>query len=308
MSITTNQLTILPQPSAEPISTDASRRRRNSRRVFTTLSVTLVALGAFFPQAMGREPGPPRLDRPITKVLKPVEKSAVLGATGLDQRKGSWHPPHKVKAWTTRHKSRTFRVIQLPHCEHIETLITYNPAGETVRRAKLKSNGIAACTGSFHNPSSMALADFLQRNGSVLSPARTGRGFFAVHADRRLEISKDYHLIKGKTGVSALALGQRLLPLERDGFSVGFMNRVTDRMAIGLNKNFIFIVQGKSDIWRLSHFMQHKLPITTAINCDGGHVVKGKGPVHIVFRWATDSLEETIIAQSSRKSGKGGGT
>ena len=63
------------------------------------------------------------------------------------------------------------------------------------------------------------------------------------------------------------------------------MNRVTDRMAIGVNSNFIFIVQGRSDIWRLADFIGHKLPVTTAINCDGGHVVRGKAPVHIVFRW-----------------------
>jgi hypothetical protein len=82
-----------------------------------------------------------------------------------------------------------------------------------------------------------------------------------------------------------MALGQRLIPLQRDGFSLAFMNRVTDRMAIGVNDYFIFIVQGKSSIWRLADFMRRKLPCKTAINSDGGHVVRGKAPVHIVFRW-----------------------
>ena len=167
----------------------------------------------------------------------------------------------------------------------MEALISYNPQGETIREAKNCLGGIAASTGSFHNPKSMVLADFLQRKGTIMCPARTGRCFVAVDGIGALSISGDYNTIKGDPKFSAIALGQRLVPLMQDGFSTAFMNKVTDRMAVGLNKSFIFIVQGKSSVWRLSQFMQTKLPITTAINCDGGHVVRGKGPVHIVFRW-----------------------
>jgi hypothetical protein len=131
----------------------------------------------------------------------------------------------------------------------------------------------------------MALADFLQRGGNVISPARTGRSYMAVYANGMLDISHDYSMVKGKSGISALALGQRLLPLQMDGFSKAFMNKQTDRMAVALNSNYVFLIQGKSDIWRLSHFIKSKLPATSAVNCDGGHVVRGKGPVHIVFRW-----------------------
>ncbi len=229
------------------------------------------------------KPAPP-LKR-AARVLKPAEQACVLGVPAAKPKKDKWHPPHVVKQWMAVHKGRTFRVTQLPHCEHLETLITYDSSGETCKQAKLRTNGVIACTGSFHNSQSMALADFLQRDGAILAHARTGRSYVAVHADGRLGISQDYCAVKGKTGISALALGQRLVPLQRDGFSVAFMNKHTDRMAIALNQNFIFIIQGKSDIWRLSHFISNTLPVNSAINCDGGHVVRGKGPVHLVFRW-----------------------
>lgn len=173
----------------------------------------------------------------------------------------------------------------MPRCEHLEAVFTYNPSGETLGQAKKRVGGVASCSGSFHNPHSMVLADFFQRDGSVLTGARTGRGFFAVEDNGKMEISRNYTKVKGKSGVSALALGQFLIPLQNDGFPVGFMNRTTDRMAIGLNDNFIFIVQGKSDIWSLAAFMHDRLPVKVAINSDGGHVVRGKAPVHIVFRW-----------------------
>lgn len=254
-------------------------------RLILILVFLVVAINLMLPFVSHREKPKttPKIKRAVV-VLKPADSSHILG--GVQQvKKSKWHPPHVLKVWMTKHKGRTFRVTQLPRCEHIETLITYDGSGETLKQAKLRTGGIAACTGSFHNPQTMALADFLQRNGAVVSPARTGRCFMAVHADGSLQISGDYGAVKGRTGVSALALGQRLLPLQQDGFSKAFMNEVTDRMAVALNKNFIFIIQGKSDIWRLADFIAHKLPANSAINCDGGHVVRGKGPVHIVFRW-----------------------
>lgn len=252
-------------------------------------AVAVIAVTAFVVSiSVADAPEDTSAQEPVAVALGPTATAMVLGAPEMPPREealGAWHPPHVVKVWTTTHKGRVFRVTQLPHCEHLETVITYDPAGETLARAKQRMGGIAACTGSFHNSRTMALADFLQRNGSLISSARTGRSFVAIREDGRIDISEDYPGVKRNPQFSALALGQRLVPLRQDGFSAAFMNRVTDRMAIGLNSNFIFIVQGRSDIWRLADFIGHKLPVTTAINCDGGHVVRGKAPVHLVFRW-----------------------
>ncbi len=196
------------------------------------------------------------------------------------------HPRHMVKVWLAKHRGRTFRVIQLPRCEHMESVIAYNRRGETKEEAKARLGGVAVCTGAFHHSRSMALADFYQVDGCILSSATTGRWFFAIMDDGSVDLSGEYGLLKGAPGVNALALGQRLAPaLYRDGFSTAFMNRVTDRMALGMSYDYIFIVQGRSDIWRLADFIQRNLPVHIAVNCDGGHVVRGKAPVHIVFRW-----------------------
>ncbi|MCE5199554.1 MAG: hypothetical protein ABFD54_14830 [Armatimonadota bacterium] len=216
-----------------------------------------------------------------------------------------WHPPHRVRVWKTRYRGRKFRVTQLPRCEHIEAIISYEPGGETLGRAKKRFSGVAACTGSFHNSRTYALADFVQKNGCVVSGARTGRCFVSFAEDGSIEISRDYCDVKRRAGVSALALGQRLIPLQRDGFSTAFMNRVTSRMALGMDDNCIYIVQGKSDIWRLAGFMRHRLLCKTAINSDGGHVVRGRAPVHIVFRWRSQSSWISVLAGSSRAEGKG---
>lgn len=195
------------------------------------------------------------------------------------------HPRHRLKVWMATHRGRSFRVIQLPRCEHLEAVIAYNPAGETMAHAKKRKGGVAACTGSFHHPKSMALADFLQRKGAVVSHATTGRWFLAIFGNGKMRISDNYMLVKANPDVSVIALGQRLVPLHQDGFSVRFMNRVTDRMALGMSRHYIFLVQGKSDNWRLAHFMRTNLPCKIALNADGGHVVRGKAPVHIAFRW-----------------------
>ena len=214
------------------------------------------------------------------------------------------HPKHVVKVWLTEHRGRTFRVVQLPRCEHMEPVIAYNRRGETKEQAKERLGGVAVCSGAFHNSRSMALADFYQIDGSIVSSATTGRWFFAAMDDGQMDLSGDYALFKRTPGVTALALGQRLAPvLHKDGFSTRFMNRVTDRMALGMSHDYIFIVQGKSDIWRLADFMQEKLPVDVAVNADGGHVVRGRAPVHIVFRWRdipaeTDPTSELESAQS----------
>jgi hypothetical protein len=262
------------------------------------LSVTSAVLLAFLMLALcaslPKELTTQKPTEPVERVLTTEQAASLFGDNQTKPKVNTWHPPHIVKVWMARHKGRVFRIIQLPRCEHLETVITYNPCGETIKQAKLRVGGVAAVTGSYHHPRSMALADFLQRDGCVLAGARTGRSLVVINCDGLLDISTEYKTIKGQQGVSALALGQRLVPLEQDGFSTAFMNRVTDRMAIGVNQHFIFIIQGKSDIWRLAHFIRTKLPVRAAVNSDGGHVVKGKAPVHIVFRWRSQRISNEI--------------
>ncbi len=276
--------------------------RSRTRLVLESLVLLIAAVALIKMSVAYERPALPK-NKPLNMILEPVEASTVMGGSPVEIDQDNWHPPHKVKVWTTTHKGRMFRVIQLPHCEHLETVLSYNPSGETVKQAKERLGGVAACTGSFHNSSSMVLADFFQKKGSLISGAKTGRSFVAIDECGRLCISNDYATFKRKPGVSALALGQRLVPLQRDGFSTAFMNRVTDRMAVGLNDNFIFIIQGKSDIWRLAHFIQNKLPVDSAINCDGGHVVRGKGPVHMVFRWKDPNSDPYVVAKKNTKQG-----
>lgn len=259
--------------------------RRIRRIIVESLLLTLAAcVVIFWPRQIERAKPTKNVKSSVT-VLKSSQADVLLRAEIVKPKADSYHPPHTVKVWTTTHKGRIFRVVQLPRCEHMEMLITYQPSGETLAQAKKRLGGVAACTGSFHHPRTMALADFLQRNGAVLADSRTDRCVVTDHDGGKLDILRDCSQIKGMPGVSALKLGQRLVPFHRDGFSTAFMNRVTDRMAIGLNSHFIFIVQGKSDIWRLAHFFKTKLPVSTAVNSDGGHVVRGKAPVHLVFRW-----------------------
>jgi len=276
------------------MSTTRSTRVRGIRRLVAESCLFTAALCVIvsWPKPVIETKTPPA--KPTTTVLTKSQADAVLRAENVKPVKDNWHQPHVVKCWTTTHKGRTFRVTQLPRCEHLEMVITYEPSGETLARAKTRSGGVAACTGSFHNSKTMALADFLQREGSVLAASRTCRPVVSNHDGGRLDITDNVSTILRKSGVSALQLGQRLVPLQNDGFSAAFMNRVTDRMAIGLNGNFIFIVQGRSDIWRLSHFMSTKLPVRVAVNSDGGHVVKGKAPVHLVFRWKTPCADAQL--------------
>lgn len=162
-------------------------------------------------------------------------------------------------------------------------LVTYHPApGVTRAQVKQRTGAIVVCTGSYHHPQTMALADYLQRDGRVLMARRTQRGILTSDTTKVVDILDE--IIRGNE-VSALALGSRLVPFKLDGFSVAFANRQTDRMAIGITKGYIFVVQGVSDLWRLGRFFEEVLGCSKAINADGGHVVKGRGPVHIAFRW-----------------------
>ncbi len=240
------------------------------------LAAFLVVLLCLRPQRLGVEPPlPPPVPKP-----KPVQVVIPLPKPP-PQRK--WHSSHHVKVWLTNYESRIFRTVQIPRCEHVEMVVTYVPApGETCAQVKRRTRAIAVCSGSYHHPQSMALADFLQRGGKVLMPRRTVRGILTTDPEQVADILDQ--MVRGK-GRSALALGSRLVPFKLDGFSRAFANQQTDRMAVGLTKGYIFIVQGKSDLWRLGHFLREGLGCAKGINADGGHVVKGRGPVHIAFRW-----------------------
>jgi hypothetical protein len=221
--------------------------------------------------------------------LTATETEVLLGESRLAP---DAHPMHDVKVIHLRHKGRTFQVVRLPRCEHVEVVLSNLPEGETLAHAKERLGGIAACTGSFHHPRSLALADFLQDNGCIVSPASTGRWCLSLSSNGSIDLTGDYMAMKRNPNVTALALGQRLVPdLHQDGFSLSFMNRITDRMALGLGNHYIYIISGCSDIWTLADFITSRLPCKTAVNSDGGHVVRGKAPVHIVFRWRTIKTE-----------------
>jgi hypothetical protein len=242
-----------------------------------------ILVAVLFSAIVGVGMWPTRLDEGVRLAVRPPKKVVVYHSERLPAP--AKHVAHEVKAWTTRYRGRIFRVIQLPRCEHLEAVIAQAPAGETMQQAKLRLGGVAVSTGAFHNPRTFSPADFIQRGGRQLGPARTGRWMFMILADQTLQISDNYMLVRKDRGIEAIALGQRLVPFHRDGFSTAFINAVTDRNAIGLSVDHIYIVQGRSDLWHLAEFMKTKLPVKIAVNTDGGHVLRGRAPTHIVFRW-----------------------
>jgi hypothetical protein len=225
----------------------------------------------------------------VVKSIPPVKKQKRIIV------RHAWHPSHVVKSWTTTYKGHRLHVIQLPRCQHLETMLTYNPSGETFAQAKRRVGGAAIMSGSFHHSQSFSLADFLQRDGRVLSPARTGRIFLVILPDGSVDLTKNYGKYKRKPGVSAMAMGQVLVPWQPDGFGTGFANRHTDRMALALNRNYIYIIQGQADLWALASYIKHKLPVRIAANSDGGHVVRGSAPVHVVFRWKPKGIVRELL-------------
>lgn len=242
----------------------------------------------------------PPLAKPATlvapNVAPPIEVLPPLKACPAD---------HTVKTFTTSYAGRSYRVTRLPRCLHIEMVITNNPRGETKEQAQERVGGVAVCSGSFHHPRTLSIADFLQSNGDVIQDPTTKRWFLVLTQNGTVDISNNYAEFKGKPGVSALALGQRLVPLHQDGFTRAFMKQVTDRMAIGLTEDDIYVVETKSSIYQLADFMKNGLHCTAAVNSDGGHVVHGKAPVHVVFRWRNLPLQPVVTAQSPAAGAKG---
>ena len=207
------------------------------------------------------------------------------------------HPKHIVKVWTTTyrytnpttHKTRKkiFRVTMLPRCEHIEVFPTFMPTGETKEKAMKRLNGVAVCTSAYYNPANYRAVDFFRRDGKIIVGCEVGRSCLAIHPSGYIDISNDYNFIKSNNNIDAVALGQMLNPFKYDGFSKSFAGRVTDRMGIGLTENNIYIVQSCTDLYLMSKFFINVLQCDKAINTDGGHVVKGISPYHLVFRWKT---------------------
>ncbi len=195
------------------------------------------------------------------------------------------HPHHQLIVWTTTYQKTIFRVIKLPRCQHLETIITYNPPGETKEQAKKRMEGIAVCTANFYNTQTLKPVDYFRRYGIEITGKEVGRPYLAIYNDGWLEVSDNYQYIRKNPKIDALALGQLLVPFNFNGFSIFFANIETDRMALAFSKNYFYIVQGKSNLWRLSKFIKVKLYCDLAINTDGGHAVKGYSPFHLVFRW-----------------------
>ncbi len=243
------------------------------------LAGALLAAGT--PLDKGDLPDRPRPVKPAAGVFPSVPTART-----------AYHPPHVLKVWTLKHRGRVFRCIQMPRCEHLEAVLAYNWSGETMQQVKKRLEGAAVCTDGFVHSTSYAPADFLQDRGRALSRAATGRWMFVINSTGEMDIHGNYMLVKGQKGVTAAALGQSLVPLKYDGFSKAFMNRVTDRMGIGLTKHHVFIGAGSSDIWRFAKLFEEVLHCQVAINTDGGHVIRGKSSTHIVFRWKKPQARE----------------
>lgn len=200
----------------------------------------------------------------------------------------SWatkHPKHEVKVWLTKFRGFTFSVIQLPRCNHVEVIPTYEPAGETKEAAKKRLGGFAVCSGNFYDCKTNCPVDYFRRGGNVIKGREVGRFFLAIHPDRQIKLSHDYQWLKANPNINAVALGQVLKPFQLDGFSLEFQNQPKDRMGLGFTSAYIYIVQGKTDVWTFAAFFDKVLKCNEAINTDGGHVVRGKSPFHVVFRW-----------------------
>lgn len=200
----------------------------------------------------------------------------------------SRHPRHQMVVWTTKYKGVIFRVIKLPRCEHLETIITYFPSGETKEQAKKRLEGNAVSTACFYNRQTLKPVDFFRRYGQEIIGKEKGRKVLLILENGHLEITGDYDYVRQKPNADAIALGQQLVPFCYDDFSIRFANLETDRMALDFSKNYLYIIQGRTNLWRLSKFIKEKLYCDTAINTDGGHAVKGKSPFHLVFRWKKD--------------------
>lgn len=229
--------------------------------------------------------------RPRKAALAPFlpKKKATQEKVELPKiKQAKFHPQHQMIVWTTRYKERIFRVIKLPRCEHLETIITYFPEGETKEQARNRLGGIASCSAAFYDPKTNKPVDYFRKDGHKITGRAVGRWFLAIFPDGSLEISGDHSLLGKNPTINALSLGQRLVPFHHDSFSVGFANLLTDRMALSFSQHYLYIVQGKSNLWLMGRFIKDKLYSTEAINTDGGHSVKGRSPFHLVFRWKTD--------------------
>ncbi|AKM82733.1 TPA: hypothetical protein DD449_00660 [Candidatus Berkelbacteria bacterium] len=216
----------------------------------------------------------------------------------------SWtqnHPKHIVKPWVTKYKGATFLVVQLPRCNHVEAVISYEPGGEKKERAKKRLGGFAVCSGNFYDCRTNLPVDYFRRNGVKVKGREVGRYFLAIHPDGRINLSQDYQLLNKNKEIDAVALGQMIKPFRYDGFKTVFIDAETDRMGMGFTSGYIYIVQSRTNIRTLASFFANVLKCDEAINTDGGHVVKGKSPFHIVFRWHKAPKNITAVTKPPKQ-------
>ncbi|MDZ7586396.1 MAG: hypothetical protein U0946_01460, partial [Patescibacteria group bacterium] len=184
------------------------------------------------------------------------------------------HPRHQVIVWTTRYKGTIFRVIKFPHCQHVETIFTNCPPGETRKQVKDRLGGFASSTACFYNRNTLLPVDFFRKSGKVYVGREVGRSVLAIREDGRLEITKDYDFLQSDATIDALALGSLISPFSLDGFTSDFANLITDRMSLAISPKYIYLVQANTSLWKMSQFVEVRLPCDMAINTDGGHSVK----------------------------------
>ena len=86
--------------------------RSRTRLVLESLVLLIAAVALIKMSVAYERPALPK-NKPLNMILEPVEASTVMGGSPVEIDQDNWHPPHKVKVWTTTHKGRMFRVCLL---------------------------------------------------------------------------------------------------------------------------------------------------------------------------------------------------
>ena len=240
------------------------RKKCSSRKLLAVLAVALAL--TLCPSPMGIEPPPP----PPKPKPKPVDVVIPLPDPPPERK---WHPRHQSKTWLTKYRGRIFRTTQLPRCEHVEMLVTYHPApGVTRAQVKQRTGAIVVCTGSYHHPQTMALADYLQRDGRVLMARRTQRFMLTSDTTKVVDILDE--IIRGNE-VSACPASRlcRLLMVSRSRSPTG---RPTAWQSA--SPKAIFVVQGLRPV-------APRLEVSAAYDQRRWRAWPRSRLVHIAFRW-----------------------
>ncbi len=207
------------------------------------------------------------------------------------------HPSHEVLVSVVRYQHRIFHVVRLPRCEHLEAVITNEPSGETLAQAKQRMGGVA----SIPAPSMTPTASLSPISSSATAPSNPAPPPAAGCSSSPPTASSTSPATTRSTKASPASprwpWASASSPSTATASTTSCMKRRTERMAIGLTKEDIYLVEANTDIPRLAAFMKNKLKVEIALNSDGGHVVHGNAPVHLIFRWRR-SPSHTILAQT----------